>query len=98
MLSMTALQRNHLYQFRGQQLRYSHRSNSRANAPFIFIDSKGRRKELSQNQVQREVLNLLSFVRTDDEAMSTTGYANAPAGKLGDRPSVHQVHQTHFGS
>ncbi|QFS52769.1 hypothetical protein GXM_10033 [Nostoc sphaeroides CCNUC1] len=30
-------------------------------------------------------MNLLSFVITDDEAMSTTGYANAPAGKLGDR-------------
>ena len=27
----------------------------------------------------------MSFVKTDDEAMSTTGYANAPAGKLGDR-------------
>jgi hypothetical protein len=26
----------------------------------------------------------MSFVKTDDEAMSTTGYANAPAGKLGD--------------
>ncbi len=39
MLSMTALQRNHLYQFRGQQLRYSHRSNCRVNAPFIFNDS-----------------------------------------------------------
>jgi hypothetical protein len=53
MLSTTTLQRNHLYQFRGQQLRYSHRSNCRVNAPFIFNDSKGRRKELSQNQVQR---------------------------------------------
>ncbi|WP_277883437.1 hypothetical protein [Nostoc flagelliforme] len=29
-------------------------------------------------------------MRTDDEAMSTTGYANASAGKLGDRPSVHR--------
>lgn len=39
MLSTTALQRNHLYQFRGQQLRYSHRSNCRVNAPFVFNDS-----------------------------------------------------------
>jgi len=39
MLSTTTLQRNHLYQFRGQQLRYSHRSNCRVNAPFIFNDS-----------------------------------------------------------
>ena len=48
MLSTTALKRNHLYEFRGQQLRYSHRSNCRVNAPFIFNDSKGRRKELSR--------------------------------------------------
>ncbi|MBE9002027.1 hypothetical protein IQ274_28450 [Nostoc sp. LEGE 12447] len=61
MLSMTALQRNHLYQFRGQQLRYSHLSNSRVNAPFIFNDSKARRFELSQNQVQREVFELVEF-------------------------------------
>ena len=61
MLSMTALVRNHLYQFRGQQLRYSHRSNSLVNAPFIFNDSKGRRKELSQNQVQMEVFELQEF-------------------------------------
>jgi hypothetical protein len=61
MLETTTLQRNHLYQFRGQQLRYSHRSNCRANAPFIFNDSKGRRKELNQNQVQREVLELVEF-------------------------------------
>ena len=61
MLETTTLQRNHLYEFRGQQLRYSHRSNSRANAPFIFNDSKGRRKELSQNQVQREVFELVEF-------------------------------------
>jgi hypothetical protein len=61
MLSMTALVRNHLYEFRGQQLRYSHRSNSLVNAPFIFNDSKGKRKELSQNQVQREVFELVEF-------------------------------------
>lgn len=61
MVSMTALQRNHLYEFRGQQLRYSHRSNSLVNAPFIFNDSKGKRKELSQNQVQREVFELNEF-------------------------------------
>ncbi len=39
MLSMTALQRNHLYEFRGQQLRYSHCSNCGVNAPFVFNDS-----------------------------------------------------------
>jgi hypothetical protein len=61
MLLTTALHRNHLYEFRGQQLRYSHWSNSRINAPFIFNDSKGRRKELSQNQVQREVFELVEF-------------------------------------
>jgi hypothetical protein len=61
MLSMTALQRNHLYEFRGQQLRYSHQPNCRVNAPFIFNDSKGRRFELSQNQVQREVIELNEF-------------------------------------
>ncbi|QMS86277.1 hypothetical protein HUN01_01270 (plasmid) [Nostoc edaphicum CCNP1411] len=61
MLETTTLQRNHLYEFRGQQLRYSHRSNSRANAPFVFNDSKGKRKELSQNQVQREVFELVEF-------------------------------------
>lgn len=61
MLETTTLQRNHLYEFRGQQLRYSHRSNCRVNAPFIFNDSKGRRKELSQNQVQREVIELNEF-------------------------------------
>jgi hypothetical protein len=61
MLLTTALQRNQLYQFRGQQLRYSHRSNSRINAPFIFNDSKGKRRELSQNQVQREVFELVEF-------------------------------------
>ncbi|MBN3960986.1 hypothetical protein [Nostoc sp. NMS8] len=58
---MTALQRNHLYQFRGQQLRYSHQSNSLVNAPFIFNDSKGRRKELSQKQAQMEVFELQEF-------------------------------------
>ncbi len=61
MLSMTALVRNHLYEFRGQQLRYSHRSNCRVNAPFIFNDSKSRRKELNQNQVQLEVFELAEF-------------------------------------
>jgi hypothetical protein len=61
MLSTTALVRNHLYEFRGQQLRYSHQSNCRVNAPFIFNDSKGRRKELSQNQVIREVFELVEF-------------------------------------
>ena len=61
MLETTTLVRNHLYEFRGQQLRYSHRSNSRANAPFIFNDSKGRRRELSQNQVQLEVFELVEF-------------------------------------
>jgi hypothetical protein len=61
MLETTALQRNQLYQFRGQQLRYSHRSNCRVNAPFVFNDSKGRRKKLSQNQVQREVIELVEF-------------------------------------
>jgi hypothetical protein len=61
MLETTTLQRNHLYEFRGQQLRYSHRSNSQINAPFIFNDSKGKRKELSQNQVQREVFELVEF-------------------------------------
>ncbi|MEA5625792.1 hypothetical protein [Nostoc sp. UHCC 0251] len=61
MLSTTALQRNHLYEFRGQQLRYSHLSNSRVNASFIFNDSKARRFELSQNQVQREVFELNEF-------------------------------------
>ena len=61
MLSTTTLQRNHLYEFRGQQLRYSHRSNSLVNAPFIFNDSKRRRKELSQNQVIREVFELNEF-------------------------------------
>ncbi|MBG1264177.1 hypothetical protein [Nostoc commune] len=61
MLETTTLQRNHLYEFRGQQLRYSHRSNCRVNAPFVFNDSKGRRKELSQNQVQREVFELVEF-------------------------------------
>ncbi|MEH2417687.1 hypothetical protein [Nostoc sp.] len=40
----------------------------------------------------------MSFVRTDDEAMPAAGVAIASAGKLGDRPSVHQVHQTHKGS
>ena len=39
MLETTTLMRNHLYEFRGQQLRYSHRSNCRVNAPFIFNDS-----------------------------------------------------------
>jgi hypothetical protein len=61
MLETTTLQRNHLYEFRGQQLRYSHRSNCRVNAPFIFNDSKGRRFELSQNKVQREVFELQEF-------------------------------------
>ncbi|MBD2247423.1 hypothetical protein [Nostoc sp. FACHB-888] len=61
MLETTAKKRNHLYQFRGQQLRYSHRSNCRANAPFVFNDSKGKRKELSQNQVQMEVFELNEF-------------------------------------
>ncbi|MCC5634243.1 hypothetical protein LC613_43365 [Nostoc sphaeroides CHAB 2801] len=61
MLETTALQRNHLYEFRGQQLRYSHCSNCRVNAPFIFNDSKGKRFELSQNQVQREVFELNEF-------------------------------------
>ncbi|MHC5762188.1 hypothetical protein [Nostoc sp.] len=61
MLETTTLQRNHLYEFRGQQLRYSHHSNCRVNAPFIFNDSKGRRKELNQNQVQREVFELNEF-------------------------------------
>ena len=61
MLETTTLQRNHLYEFRGQQLRYSHQSNCRVNAPFILNDSKGRRKELSQNQVQREVFELVEF-------------------------------------
>ncbi|MHC5748257.1 MAG: hypothetical protein ACYTXT_41715 [Nostoc sp.] len=61
MLETTTLQRNHLYEFRGQQLRYSHRSNCRVNSPFIFNDSKARRFELSQNQVQREVFELVEF-------------------------------------
>ena len=61
MLETTTLQRNHLYEFRGQQLRYSHQSNCGVNAPFIFNDSKGNRKELSQNQVQREVFELNEF-------------------------------------
>ena len=61
MLETTTLQRNHLYEFRGQQLRYSHLSNCGVNAPFIFNDSKGRRKELSQNQVQLEVFELVEF-------------------------------------
>lgn len=61
MLSTTTLQHNHLYEFRGQQLRYSHRFNCRVNAPFIFNDSKGRRKELSQNQVHLEVFELNEF-------------------------------------
>ncbi|MBD2560722.1 MULTISPECIES: hypothetical protein [Nostoc] len=61
MLETTTLQCNHLYEFRGQQLRYSHRSNCRVNEPFIFNDSKGKRKELSQNQVQREVFELVEF-------------------------------------
>ena len=61
MLETTTLQRNHLYEFRGQQLRYSHRSNCRVNAPFIFNDSKGRRKELNQNQVQLEVFEIQEF-------------------------------------
>ncbi|WP_392476336.1 hypothetical protein [Nostoc sp. C110] len=61
MLETTTLVRNHLYEFRGQQLRYSHRSNCGVNAPFIFNDSKGKRKELSQNQVQREVFELVEF-------------------------------------
>jgi hypothetical protein len=49
MLSTTALQRNHLYEFRGEQLRYSHRSNSRANAPFIFNDSLMLTKRIKPN-------------------------------------------------
>jgi hypothetical protein len=61
MLETTTLQRNHLYQFRGQQLRYSYQSNCGVNAPFIFNDSKGKRKELSQTQVQREVFELNEF-------------------------------------
>jgi hypothetical protein len=61
MLLTTALQRNHLYEFRGEQLCYSHHSNCRVNAPFVFNDSKGRRKELSQNQVQKEVFELVEF-------------------------------------
>ena len=61
MLETTTLQRNHLYEFRGQQLRYSHQSNCGVNAPFIFNDSKGKRKELSQTQVQREVFELNEF-------------------------------------
>ena len=61
MLKTTAKKRNHLYEFRGQQLRYSHRSNCGVNASFIFNDSKGRRKELNQNQVQQMVIEFQEF-------------------------------------
>ena len=61
MLSTTTLVRNHLYQFRGQQLRYSHRKDFEVNARLVFTNSLGRRFELSQNQVQREVIELNEF-------------------------------------
>ncbi|MBD6619739.1 hypothetical protein FNW02_28970 [Komarekiella sp. 'clone 1'] len=61
MLEIAALQRNHLYEFRGQQLRYSHRSNCGLLARYVFTNSSLRRKELSENQVVREVIELNEF-------------------------------------
>lgn len=49
MLETTTLQRHHLYEFRGQQLRYSHHSNCRVNAPFIFNDSLMQTKRIKPN-------------------------------------------------
>jgi hypothetical protein len=57
----TTLVRNQLYEFRGQQLRYSHRIDCGVNVRLVFTNSLGKRKELSQNQVLREVIELNEF-------------------------------------
>jgi hypothetical protein len=61
MLKTTAKKRNHLYEERALQFRSSHRSNCGVNAPFIFNNSSLWRKELSQNQVIMEVIELVEF-------------------------------------
>ena len=61
MSETTALVRNHLYSFRGQQLRYSHRIDGGVNVRLVFTNSLGKRKELSQNQVLSEVVELNEF-------------------------------------
>ncbi len=62
MFSTTALQRNHLYEFRGQQLRYSPICLIVELMPLSFsMTLSCWRKELSQNQVQREVFELVEF-------------------------------------
>jgi hypothetical protein len=48
---MATLIRSNIYLFRGQQLRYSHQSRN----AFIFISSDGKRRELSQEIVQKEL-------------------------------------------
>lgn len=51
------LQRNHLYCFRGEQLRYCRENNQ----CFLFIDSKHRHKKLTQSQVESEIIEVIEF-------------------------------------
>jgi hypothetical protein len=55
MLEPKTLSSNKLYIFRGQQLRYSHPSSCKVQSRYVFIDSKGKRKELGALFVRREL-------------------------------------------
>lgn len=57
MLLIPILRRNQLYCFRGEQLRYCRENNQ----GFIFTDSKRRRKQLTQSQVELEIIEVVEF-------------------------------------
>jgi hypothetical protein len=57
MLLTPRLRRNQLYCFRGEQLRYCRENNQ----TFIFTDSRHRHKQLTQSQVQLEVIEIVEF-------------------------------------
>jgi hypothetical protein len=51
---MISLKRGDVYEFRGKQLRYSHKSKDR----FVFTGSNNKRIELSQENTHKEVYEI----------------------------------------
>lgn len=61
MFSATSLVRGQIYLFRGQQLRYLYCSDTGVRSRYMFANSRGTRKELSLNLVQRELQECRNF-------------------------------------
>lgn len=62
-MSNVVLTKGKLYQFRGVQLRYSHQRQCAVQTRYVFVNSKGQRRELGASIVRREVREIRELAK-----------------------------------